>query len=366
MRQDPRRKTATRRDTRLRFEQWVKNPDCEANVVSAVAGIPMAKVAVSEGLEPTMGQSPFAIARGTTFERTLLADDAKRLREALVKEGVLPGRSRGFLDLRLTMNGGPIATLDGASAKTAELLRQAATAKPKERSTLPTIVTGATLNVPGQPVMLPEGIVCLDVLTLHDEGPDAPLLLRVGEVKTYPDRGGYTDAGELATARAQGGVYLHALALVVKDLGLQDQLRLADDGFLVLSRPGSNFPRIRAGESLGFQARRAERGFDRLRKAAREISPFDSSDEKLAISIVSNAETAYDQTCLSFCDRAPACRAQAAKQGDPSILGDEANRFLGSTDIDRAVALFKGAAPTTDVEEDLIRRYRELGGAIGP
>ena len=172
MRQNSKAKTSKRRDTRLRFEQWVKNPGCEANVVSAVAGISMDKVARAEGFEPTMGQSPFAIARGTTFERTLLADDAKRLREALIKEGVLPKGSTGFLDLRLRMNSGPIATLDEAVEKTTELLQLAAAAPPKQRPTLPTIVTGAALKVPGQPVMLPEGVVCLDVLTLHDEGND--------------------------------------------------------------------------------------------------------------------------------------------------------------------------------------------------
>ena len=30
----------------------------------------------------------------------------------------------------------------------------------------------------------------------------------VGEIKTYPDRGGHTDGGELAQARAQAGVYI--------------------------------------------------------------------------------------------------------------------------------------------------------------
>ena len=160
-------------------------------------------------------------------------------------------------------------------------------------------------------------------------------------------------------------MYLHALALVTDELGLGDQLALADDGFLVLSRPGSNFPAIRAGESLAFQARRAARGFERLRKAADEISPFDPEDEDLAISVVRKADTAYDQTCLSFCDRAASCRARAAERRDPMILGDEAKRFLGSTDLDRAFSLFHGEPPTNDAEEDLLRRYRELGGAVG-
>jgi hypothetical protein len=57
-----------RRDTRLRFEQWARNPACEANTLSAVHGIPMVEVAKAEGSQITMGQSPFALARGQTFD----------------------------------------------------------------------------------------------------------------------------------------------------------------------------------------------------------------------------------------------------------------------------------------------------------
>lgn len=52
------------RDTRLRFEQWARNPRCRASTFSAVRGIPMSDVAKSDGVTPTMGQSPFVIARG--------------------------------------------------------------------------------------------------------------------------------------------------------------------------------------------------------------------------------------------------------------------------------------------------------------
>src|SRR3954449_9775749 len=103
-----------RRDTRRRFEQWVRNPHCDANAISAVAGLEMAHVARAEGLTPTMGQSPFAIARGTTFEASLFRDDAQRLHGALGDGGVLAAGASGFLDLRLRMVGGPLKTLDEA------------------------------------------------------------------------------------------------------------------------------------------------------------------------------------------------------------------------------------------------------------
>src|SRR5207245_1489724 len=87
--------TDQRRDTRPRFEQWARNPSCKANAVSAVLGVPMVKVADADGVRPTMGQSPFAIARGLVFERSLFNDNAARLCEALIKAQLLPNGATG-------------------------------------------------------------------------------------------------------------------------------------------------------------------------------------------------------------------------------------------------------------------------------
>jgi hypothetical protein len=57
-----------KRNTRARFEQWVKNPQCEANALSAILNVKMNEVAKSLGYNPEYGQSPFAITRGLQFE----------------------------------------------------------------------------------------------------------------------------------------------------------------------------------------------------------------------------------------------------------------------------------------------------------
>src|SRR5450755_3489527 len=98
-----------RRDTRRRFEQWAHNPECEANTIAAVAGVSMADVAEREHLDTSMGQSPFALGRGTQFERGLFAEDGKRLIDALIEAQVLPVSSAGLADFRLRLNGGPCA-----------------------------------------------------------------------------------------------------------------------------------------------------------------------------------------------------------------------------------------------------------------
>src|SRR3954469_6401006 len=90
-----------RRNTRGRFEQWAKNPTCEANTLSAVHNVRLDKAAEAVGISATFGQSPFAIARGNRFEAGLFHDDATRLRAALERRGVLQEDSAGFLDLRL-------------------------------------------------------------------------------------------------------------------------------------------------------------------------------------------------------------------------------------------------------------------------
>src|SRR4051812_8863777 len=114
---------AARRNTRGRFEQWAKNPSCEANTISAVRNVRMADVARAEGINPSFGQSPFAIARGDQFERSLFYRDGELILQALVEKQVLPLGATGLLDLRLRMNGGTkVAALDDALGQTRDFL----------------------------------------------------------------------------------------------------------------------------------------------------------------------------------------------------------------------------------------------------
>jgi hypothetical protein len=342
------------RDTRARFEQWAKNPECPANTISAVHGVKMADVAKAEGLTPTMGQSPFAIARGVTFERSLLWNGAEKLRAALVKAGVIPEEPDGFVDLRMRQLGGPFRDLNHARTETTRLLQALAAKQPlKAGDQLPSIVAAATLRIPAT-VMLPEALLVIDVLAITHNGPRARLT--VGEIKTYPDRGGYTDTDELAGARAQAGVYVHGLDLVIKELGLENRLEVSRTGFLVLSRPGFNQPSIRAGEDLRYQAKRAERGFQQLEEAAVRLPEPGIKD---LIAAVRNAATAYSEGCVTFCDRAEGCHARAVDRGDPMVLGEDVARFLGAVNLPRALNLIDGAKPANEAEADLARRLTQ-------
>ena len=88
------------KDVRRRLELYAANPRCDANVQAALGGVSMLEVAQKLGLAPAFGQSPFALQRGQTFERTLFEDDATPLRRALIERKVLPANAAGFVDLR--------------------------------------------------------------------------------------------------------------------------------------------------------------------------------------------------------------------------------------------------------------------------
>jgi hypothetical protein len=354
----PTAREEARRNTRARFEQWAKNPTCQANTVSAVHNIRMTDVAKHAALPTTFGQSPFAIARGDNFERGLFYNKAERLRAALIEAEVLPKDAFRFLDLRLRMNGGTrINALDDAIAQTTQFLHELV----ENAGDAPAIVAGATVRIP-KGVMLPEANLIIDALAIRADGPKPQLI--VGEIKTYPDRGGYTDPAELAMARAQAGIYLHALQLVAERESIASAIELSTVGFLVLSRPGSNRPSIRAQEDLRFQAVRAKRGFELLEKAAHEIPSIDqgATNEQL-LTTVMHSSRSYGESCLSFCDLAPRCFGEALDAGDPIILGEDVQRFLGPISLPRAMELLDGAQPRSEAEADVVRRMVEGNGA---
>lgn len=344
-----------RRNTRGRFEQWAKNPTCAANTLSAVHNVRLDAAAKAVGLVPSFGQSPFAIARGNRFEAGLFVDCAAKLRSALERKRCLPEGSAGFLDLRLRMNGGArVVSVDEALAVTETWLIDIA-ADPSDAAS---IVAAPMIRIP-KGVILPEALLIIDAVTVVEQ--DGIALVTVGEVKVFPDRGGHTDPHQLATARAQAGVYRHALELTVAALGLAHRVAVARTGFLVFTWPGSNSPSVRAGEDLTYQAIRASRGFDRLEAVARSVVRDDDfrSDEPGLVQRVVDADTDYSEACLGFCDLAPRCHQRALAAGNPIVLGDEVKRFLGDTTIDRAIDLLNGALPTSEREADLQRQLTD-------
>lgn len=346
--------TGSSQDTRRRFEQWARNPRCAANAVSAILNLPMAEVASKEGAKPTTGQSPFALARGQGFERAIFREDAKTLREELESNGVLPTGSSGFADFRLKRGGGPFGSIDDALDATAVWLRGLASGTAHE-----CIAAGAAIRIPGG-VMLPEATLCIDALAV-DRSEAVPRLI-VGEIKVYPDRGGYTDPMQLATSRAQAGMYVHGLRLVVEELTLGRRLRVHDRGFLVLSRSGTNRIRVRANEDLSGQAERARLGLSTLSDVAQRMKLGTDLDPRISLEVVQKADVRYCESCVSFCERAEICRARARTEGAGSVLGDEVDRFLSEVSLARVAELAGGAEPRDRHESEILRLLASAEG----
>lgn len=345
-----------RRNTRARFEQWAKNPTCDANTLSAVHNVRLDKAAEAVGLKASFGQSPFAIARGNRFEAGLFYDDGAKIRAALQRKHVLPNDSSGFLDLRLRLNGGSrIDSVDEALHETMKWLRRIATVPSSAES----VVAAPMIRIP-KGVILPEALLIIDLVTVALSG-DGRARITVGEVKVFPDRGGHTDQHQLAAARAQAGVYRHAFELALLSLGLRNSVELATDGFLVFTWPGSNSPSVRPNEDLTYQTIRAERGFARLEEVAHAVVRDEdfSSDNPTLVERVLQAPTHYREACLSFCDLVPRCHARALAADDPIVLGDDVKRLLGQTTITRAIELMHADDPRDEREADL---QRQLAG----
>jgi hypothetical protein len=376
-----------RRDTRRRFEQWVRNTGCEANLVSAVHNVKMSVVARRENPSaPREGQSVFALARGRAFEAGLVRDGGQRLIDALLGEGIFDdnvpnSKPVDFRDFRISANGGPLADLDDAIDRTEKFLRDLAesgsTAHGESGSDrgFVGVVSSAAVRIP-KGVMLPEATLIIDALTVTHELVGSEVqeadrnrvtrpVIRVGEIKTYSDRGGHTSRGDLAVARAQMGLYVHALQLVVEQLGLADHIHISDRGFLVLTYPGSNAPSVRADEDLRYQAERARRGFDLLEKSALALPDvygdedvLDDTSHANPVDLVLGAPTEFGDQCLSFCERADACYERALSAGDGAVLGDGVARFLNGLSLHRADELMGGDKPKTEAEIDFLRRMQ--------
>lgn len=348
-----------RTNTRARFEQWAKNPECQANTVSAVLNVDVTSVARKLGYEPKNMKPEFAIQRGMLFEHTLFRDDAKVLREALQKKHDLTSDAAGFLDLRMRSAGGPLRNSIESIEKSEKFLTELARPAAIETEQ-PAIVSGITLRLP-KGVMLPEATLILDVLTIT-RAADNRFVLKVGEIKIFPDRGGHTEPGHLSAARAQAGIYKHALEEWVAARAFE-QLVVAREGFLVFTWPASNFPVVRVNEDLSEQAERARRGFLQLDSVAlRVVAPnAENYDSTQYQDWVAHSETNFRDSCWGFCELAIRCQDLALSANRPILLGNETARALGSLSLNRAVELLDGATPETEFEHSLAEQLSIAG-----
>lgn len=338
------------RDTRQRFEQWVNNTQCEANTISAVKGHKMSRIAKKEGITETREQSVFAVFRGNEFERNILKEDGKLLVLELEKKGLFKSTEVSFHDFRTKQHGGKIRNHDDSLAEVKKILNSLSKSSPEQN-----LLVGVTIRIPGGG-MLPEAILVIDALVILKESENKFQVI-VGEIKSFPDKEGYTDGSDLSSARAQAGIYVHGLRVFFNECKLKVKLEVSEKGFLVFSITGSNFPSARVNEDLKYQAERAKRGFQQLQIVADEIISL--GDEDIDNRIM-HSSTQYNPKCFQFCDRAPKCLEKAYADSNPIVLGEDVAKFVGEIKLTRVIELLEGKKAVDLTESDFLERFYSM------
>lgn len=343
-------------NTRVRFEQWAKNPTCDANTVSAVLNVPLGKVAEKLGFENKKGLPPFAIARGLSFEKYLFENDAERLVRSMTYQKMFhEDEAIEFLDLRHQGNlQGRSRSADRSLELSSEFLDDLVSGKADAKTKL---VSGLVIKL-AKGVMLPEAKLILDCLIAKRVETENRSFwhLKVGEIKIFPDRGGYTDQNQISSARAQAGVYKHALDQWVLENKVQKSFLVDDIGFLVFTWPGSNFPVVRSNEDLGSQAERASAGFERMDQIGSRVIKSSLVDYKPDeyLDWVAHSKTNFREACWEFCDLAERCQDEALAESRPIFLGSDTSKALGTVPMARALELINGSHPQSEFEESLL------------
>ena len=229
------------KDVRPALEQLINNPACDKNVVSAALRTPLSVLTNRMGIEKGWGNSNFATTRGKTFESFItrpFKNGASPVEREMAKKGLIPeGENSVIENLRRP-------SAKESLAKSAEFLRDLVTHKIGPLA----IATGFKFETDLIPPT--RGTVELDLLVCHWMPETKKWAIRVGEAKTYPDRSGLTDPFQLATARAQAGLYCYLLRNLVSSDPELTNLEVQDKAILVLSKTTGNWPSVWVEEDL--------------------------------------------------------------------------------------------------------------------
>ena len=344
---------AKRKATRVRLEQLARNADCEANVISAVLDIPANFVAGVDVADNSKGKSQFAAEGGVLFEKAIFRADENgtpKIAALLKSSGLVDGDSElELVDLRLDAK----STVESSARN---LLRMMSGEQDTGKAYL---FAGFRFN-DEEFAMNFNAEFEIDLLLLSYKTEMNHWELRVGEVKTYPNRHGLTDAHQLATARAQAGLYSHLLPKFMSRVGAPAH-SISDKVFLVLSSVRGRSPEIWPNEDIKEQTERAKKAvelFQRQSDALHARTPDSDVETASTLSIRpdEHVKTAYKEESWTFCDMAEHCLRQLVTLDHPRILGAEVEQLLGERTIEQVQQLLASGNPLSEAEADLLIR----------
>ncbi|MYW01963.1 hypothetical protein GT354_27540, partial [Streptomyces sp. SID3343] len=344
------------------------NPGCARRGVLDAAGIEKTVLADRLGFPARYGQSPFAIVRGNAFEKRVKADGGRELRRLLAET------------LGADIDDGPLVDVDGGAAdETPEASSGEPNARParagREERVARTreALARAARGEPDACAILDHPLLPLDVAGQRAYlEPDAMACrvagrLYVVEIKSFAIIDGSADPGKLASAARQAAVYVLALRRLARELGLDEDV-VATDIVLVCAQDFSNRPIaavLDVRRELATTRRRLERlsGVGDLLAQLPDGLTFDAEGVGSAIAGV---PAAYVPDCLSACELALFCRAEARTcapgpgtdvgGGTVGTLGTSVRGALGGIeDIGTALALADGTRAPEPGQEDVAR-----------
>ena len=342
---------------RRRLEQLIGNPDCSTNTASALLQIPLSVIAKARGAEAGPGQSPFAFEQGILFERRILATRKKDglipLQVELQKHGLLTeGRDYEQIDFRTN---GYERSFDDSRAFLDRL---------KEESNKGLQFLGSGFRFIADEIPPGGGDVEIDLILLSYSESDKKWILRIGEIKTYPDRAGLTDPMQLATARAQAGLYRRLFMSWLGRIKLNSIIDIDEKGFLVFMNVRSAWPSVLPNESLLEQDERADKAVALFNQKynSEEWSQWReanvTSEERLN-QLVNHATTHYTQGCWGFCPVVTVCFGKLIAADDPLILGSETKEILGDRTIEYVQKLISGEIEPTPADAEILEKLAD-------
>jgi hypothetical protein len=340
---------APRRSPTVRvLAAYSSHTDCNVASLAFAAGVDMDKLLVGTPFQAQFGQSPFALARGNQFERSIRDNGYANALELLRTKMQFDVADARIINLR-EMYPKNRAGLTARANETRDLIGQII----RGERAAPNLIDGAVLTAE---IGGSRAFFEADALAARFDGP-----IHAGEVKSFPVVDGRPEPDKLGAALDQVAVYILLTQELVGDIGGDPDTAVSMTAMLIAPRNVGLTPTL---ETQNVAARVARVGTllrqslpvvdlaDGLRKGVfAEIADTEADPSRrldVLDEVVDRVGTKLTSGCLSTCGAARYCRARAVAAGSPVIAGEQAARLLpGVRSLPRAAELAEGAPPVT-------------------
>lgn len=326
------------------------NPGCDKNVASAAFGVSMVDLAGADQTPKIV--SPFASSLGNQFEFSL-NEVINPLLAASNQSGLnqdvpWPPVARTIKNPAEDDNKNPKVQLERSIEELESVVESLAS--PMNR-----VVNG--FRIPFTPF---DSTLEIDMLVFSPDlmSPSNKINVIIGEVKVYPNLGGYVDDRKISGARRQAGLYYRILSDWLNGEEISQRFPgttfdVHKLGFVVLTSPHSVFeirdarawesfsPSLVTNEDLTTQSEIITKNFEKLQSVIdQERSNAETErDDFDLIRHIDNLDHEFNEGCWGRCPLAETCFAKAVETGDAIVLGSRIKNALGNLTVDEAIQL---------------------------